>query len=1121
MANHIYINTDLKDLTANAVANINRPTQVVRLPQIIEGEVVDVVLHLVKSDGQYDARSGTAVDVEVAVSAKGKAATSGTFRLNAGIEITGALTWNASAEAVAGALNALNGGTGAYGSQVSVSKLANGVYRVIFNDAGVRVDMAGQSLDLAPESTIGISTSVVGSGSIRAQQVIEISQQPAIYSETWASVGSTWTGQLDANTSRVQEMIAGAAEAFFEIKVGSDVVCQIPISILPSVAAPNSFPAHTLPDNLDAFAANPTTNGFFSPANWRDDLSLVVGEDVQAWSTNLDELAARMSWNNQEKTFDIVTGSSNVTIQVGQEVLMYARNASGLQMTDGQVVKVVGSQGNNPTIALAQADTVENASGVIGVVTQVIDNNSNGFVSLIGKVRDLNLDSGTFTEGDLLYLSSTVAGGFTLVRPDIGVEIGRVIATSSGGNNAGIIEVNIDNDSSVHELEQQLLILINDNTAAIAAKIPNDSTTGTPSATTFLRGDNAWATPAGGGGGGNVATDTIWDAKGDLAGGTGADTAARLAVGSDGQVLAADSAEATGLKWSTPATGDMLKSVYDPSNKNVTAFSMGNMDETATAKILTATERSEIAANVLKVTNATHTGDVTGDGALTITDNAVTLAKMADMATASLLGRNTAGAGDPEVLSATTARSLLNVEDGADVTDADNVLPAIENALLVDRNTPAANDQILLRNATGGDVEFADFSEFVARANHTGTQLASTISDFDTEVSNNASVVDNSAKVTNATHTGDVTGDTALTIAVDAVDIPMLSATGTADGTTFLRGDNVWATPAGGGDVATDAIWDAKGDLAGGTGADAAARLAVGANNQVLTADSAEATGMKWTTIAGGAPVDASETVSGVVQIPTDLEVVNATTTGSTGAELPILVTQAALLAGYTNQPSLFTVLRGKLKTAAFPDASLLTSYGFLRLVLPSGDLAATDYGFVFTGGSYNPNFGQSIYNFNWSAKYFQFSVMHTFNVFTGSEHSIYWDFGSHYSVADGSTQLTRKGIGFRLGVVGGVRTLYGTSYGTAYNEVDFGTISIGNILQLLARKVGNTIEWWVNGNLAGSINSTTNPTHVPSGTSSNYQHKYRCGIHMDAAVVGGTASLHYLSEPIITVLPV
>jgi hypothetical protein len=49
--------------------------------------------------------------------------------------------------------------------------------------------------------------------------------------------------------------------------------------------------------------------------------------------------------------------------------------------------------------------------------------------------------------------------------------------------------------------------------------------------------------------------------------------------------------------------------------------------------------------------------------------------------------------------------------------------------------------------------------------------------------------------------TGDVTasgtGSVAATIAVDAVDIPMLSATGTPDSTTFLRGDNTWATPSG------------------------------------------------------------------------------------------------------------------------------------------------------------------------------------------------------------------------------------------------------------------------------------------------------------------------------------
>ena len=62
----------------------------------------------------------------------------------------------------------------------------------------------------------------------------------------------------------------------------------------------------------------------------------------------------------------------------------------------------------------------------------------------------------------------------------------------------------------------------------------------------------------------------------------------------------------------------------------------------------------------------------------------------------------------------------------------------------------------------------------------------------------NSAITANTAKVTNATHTGDVTGGAALTIAVDAVDIPMLSASGSPSSTTFLRGDNAWAgVPAG------------------------------------------------------------------------------------------------------------------------------------------------------------------------------------------------------------------------------------------------------------------------------------------------------------------------------------
>jgi len=48
---------------------------------------------------------------------------------------------------------------------------------------------------------------------------------------------------------------------------------------------------------------------------------------------------------------------------------------------------------------------------------------------------------------------------------------------------------------------------------------------------------------------------------------------------------------------------------------------------------------------------------------------------------------------------------------------------------------------------------------------------------------------------------------------------------------------------------------DAKGDLVPGTGADTFARLAVGANNTVLTADSTTATGLKWAAAASGTKI--------------------------------------------------------------------------------------------------------------------------------------------------------------------------------------------------------------------------------------------------------------------------
>ena len=109
----------------------------------------------------------------------------------------------------------------------------------------------------------------------------------------------------------------------------------------------------------------------------------------------------------------------------------------------------------------------------------------------------------------------------------------------------------------------------------------------------------------------------------------------------------------------------------------------------------------------------TLTGNVTGSGtgsfAATIAIEAVTLEKMAHMATASILGRNTGGTGDPEVMSKATTLSLLNVENGADVTDATNVLAALAGA----GADVAVNNQQVTGLADPGDPQDAATKAYV------------------------------------------------------------------------------------------------------------------------------------------------------------------------------------------------------------------------------------------------------------------------------------------------------------------------------------------------------------------------------------------------------------------------
>jgi len=177
---------------------------------------------------------------------------------------------------------------------------------------------------------------------------------------------------------------------------------------------------------------------------------------------------------------------------------------------------------------------------------------------------------------------------------------------------------------------------------------------------------------------------------------------------------------------------------------------------------------TDVAANTSKTSNATHTGDVTGSVALTIAVDAVDEAMISATGTASsstyLRGdwvwATISGSGD-------VTKVGTPVDDQVGVWTGDGTIEGTTGLTYDGTNFGVTGNVVVSGTVDGIDI---------------ATDVAA-----------------NTSKTSNATHTGDVTGATALTIAAGAVDIAMLSATGTASGTTYLRGDNTWSTPAGGG----------------------------------------------------------------------------------------------------------------------------------------------------------------------------------------------------------------------------------------------------------------------------------------------------------------------------------
>jgi hypothetical protein len=199
-------------------------------------------------------------------------------------------------------------------------------------------------------------------------------------------------------------------------------------------------------------------------------------------TTNLPVSAGQLTWDDADGTVRLGLKGSNVSLQLGQEEIIRVVNKTGSNLLENQY-KVVrnrtklegGAQGQRLAVVLAQANEQENHTNILGVVTENINNNEEGFVTRFGIVRNIDttgsIQGETWTDGDILYLSENISGNLTNIEPpNHPVKIGYVVyAHQNNGKIFVDFSESIDEIGELHDVKltnlengQSLIYDVND-----------------------------------------------------------------------------------------------------------------------------------------------------------------------------------------------------------------------------------------------------------------------------------------------------------------------------------------------------------------------------------------------------------------------------------------------------------------------------------------------------------------------------------------------------------------------------------------------------------------------------------------------------------------------------------
>jgi hypothetical protein len=162
-----------------------------------------------------------------------------------------------------------------------------------------------------------------------------------------------------------------------------------------------------------SYSANLQISGSVNNVDYIDfTKNYIIGTNAPAWKEG------RLFYDSGSGALAMYNWEADVTLNIGQEQWLRARNQTGVTITNGSLVKLDSAIGDRPTVTLAQAvdqtNTFSTGNEIIGMATHDIEHGTDGFITTFGLVNGVN--TAAFNAGDLLWVSQS-AGQYTNIPP--------------------------------------------------------------------------------------------------------------------------------------------------------------------------------------------------------------------------------------------------------------------------------------------------------------------------------------------------------------------------------------------------------------------------------------------------------------------------------------------------------------------------------------------------------------------------------------------------------------------------------------------------------------------------------------------------------------------------------